>query len=57
MGLPIPCFSESLNYLNAIAQENGTGNIIQAQRDLFGAHTYRLKKDPEGESHHTNWEN
>lgn len=57
MGFPIPCFSESLNYLNAIAQENGIGNIIQAQRDLFGAHTYRLKKDPEGESHHTNWEN
>ena len=53
--IPIPCFSESLNYLNSVTQESGTGNIIQAQRDYFGAHTYKRKDDPTGPSHHTNW--
>ncbi|RZV70547.1 MAG: NADP-dependent phosphogluconate dehydrogenase [Flavobacteriaceae bacterium] len=52
---PIPCLSESLNYINAITQADGVGNLIQAQRDFFGAHTYKLKDDPEGPSHHTEW--
>jgi 6-phosphogluconate dehydrogenase len=54
---PIPCLTESLNYLNAITRAMGTGNIIQAQRDFFGSHTYKRIDDPQGLSHHTNWKN
>jgi len=52
---PIPCLTETLNYINAISQAEGVGNLIQAQRDFFGAHTYKLKDNPNGPSHHTNW--
>jgi len=55
--LPIPCLTESLNYINSITQAMGTGNIIQAQRDFFGSHTYKRIDDPLGQSHHTNWKN
>ncbi len=55
--LPIPCLTESLNYLNSITLAKGTGNIIQGQRDFFGSHTYKRIDDPEGPSHHTNWKN
>jgi len=55
MNAPIPCLSESLNYIISQTLENGTGNIIQAQRDYFGSHTYQRIDDPQGISHHTNW--
>ena len=54
-GLAIPCFSSSLQYLNTYIQGQSSANIIQAQRDYFGAHTYRRVDDPEGKSHHTIW--
>jgi 6-phosphogluconate dehydrogenase len=31
-------------------------NLIQAQRDFFGAHTYQRSDDPSGRSHHTDWQ-
>jgi len=55
--IPIPCLSESINFLHAITQASGTGNIIQAQRDYFGAHTYKRNDDDGKKNHHTNWNN
>lgn len=53
--LPVPCLSESVIFLNAYTTANSTANIIQAQRDYFGAHTYQRTDDTSGEFHHTNW--
>lgn len=53
--LPIPCLSESIQFLNNFAVAISTANIIQAQRDYFGAHTYQRTDDQTGKSHHTNW--
>ena len=53
--LTVPCLSESVNFLNAYTTANSSANIIQAQRDYFGAHTYQRTDDATGEFHHTNW--
>ncbi|MWW23357.1 NADP-dependent phosphogluconate dehydrogenase [Algibacter lectus] len=54
--LTASCFSESVNFLNAYTTSNSSANIIQAQRDYFGAHTYqRIDDDDTGKFHHTNW--
>jgi 6-phosphogluconate dehydrogenase len=53
--VPIPSLSESVNFLNGYATANSSANIIQAQRDYFGAHTYQRIDDPSEEFHHTNW--
>jgi 6-phosphogluconate dehydrogenase len=50
-----PCLSESIQFLNGITTINSSANIIQAQRDYFGAHTYQRKDDDSEENHHTNW--
>ena len=51
----IPCLSAASNYLTAYTSEQSTANIIQGQRDYFGAHTYRRKDDDTEKSYHTNW--
>ncbi len=53
----VPCmaFSTSLNYLKSYASERLPANLIQAQRDLFGAHTYQ-RNDKEGIFHTADWE-
>jgi 6-phosphogluconate dehydrogenase len=43
--------------LLALADPASPTNIIQAQRDYFGAHTYQLKTDPDGAAVHMDWEN
>ncbi|QHI35366.1 6-phosphogluconate dehydrogenase, decarboxylating [Kordia antarctica] len=53
--LPIPNLSESINFLHSFAIANSSANIIQAQRDYFGAHTYQRKDDTSGKFYHTNW--
>lgn len=53
--LPIPSFSESINFLNNFSVKNSSANIIQAQRDYFGAHTYQRVDDASGKFYHTNW--
>jgi 6-phosphogluconate dehydrogenase len=53
-GAAIPVFNASINYFNALIQGNSAANMIQAQRDFFGAHTYE-RKDKEG-NFHTIWE-
>ncbi|UOB17659.1 NADP-dependent phosphogluconate dehydrogenase [Abyssalbus ytuae] len=56
-GIPVPCLSEAVNFLNAYTQPNSSANLIQAQRDYFGAHTYQRTDKPEGEFYHTIWKN
>ncbi|MBI9056862.1 MAG: NADP-dependent phosphogluconate dehydrogenase [Labilibaculum sp.] len=53
--LAIPCLSESVNFFNGYTTANSSANIIQAQRDYFGAHTYQRTDDASGKFHHTNW--
>lgn len=52
-GIPTPTLSASLNYLESIFNPSLPANLIQGQRDYFGAHTY-LRNDREG-SFHTEW--
>lgn len=54
-GLSSSCFTAALNFLNGFTSSQSSANIIQAQRDYFGAHTYKRADDPDGESHHTVW--
>ena len=54
-GIPVPCHSSALNYYDGYRSARLPANLLQAQRDYFGAHTYeRLDKD-RGEFFHTNW--
>ncbi len=53
LGVPIPAFSASLDYYDAYCQEALPANLIQAQRDYFGAHTYE-RTDMEG-CFHSDW--
>ena len=53
--LPIPNFSESINFLNSYTVANSSANLIQAQRDYFGAHTYQRIDDTSNKFYHTNW--
>jgi 6-phosphogluconate dehydrogenase len=55
IGLPVPCWSAALAYFDAFRTERLPQNLTQAQRDWFGAHTYRLLDDPGGEPIHTDW--
>ncbi|RMA64813.1 NADP-dependent phosphogluconate dehydrogenase [Ulvibacter antarcticus] len=53
--LTVPCLSESIQFFNGITTAYSSANIIQAQRDYFGAHTYQRLDDVKVKSHHTNW--
>ena len=53
--IPISCFSEAINFLNGYSQDQSSANLIQAQRDYFGSHTYQRIDDLSGKSYHTNW--
>lgn len=53
-GIPLPAMSASLSYYDAYRAERLPANLVQAQRDLFGAHTYE-RLDKEG-SFHTQWD-
>jgi 6-phosphogluconate dehydrogenase len=55
LGVPIPAFSSALCYYDSYRQERLGANLIQAQRDYFGAHTYQ-RLDKEG-NFHTEWQN
>ena len=50
-----PCLGESIQFFSGITTTYSSANIIQAQRDYFGAHTYQRLDDDSGKSHHTNW--
>ena len=54
-GIPIPAFSASLGYYDSDRCPRLPANLLQAQRDFFGAHTYERIDKPAGEFFHTNW--
>ena len=54
-GVPVPAFSASLAYYDSYRQERLPANLLQAQRDYFGAHTYERVDKPVGEMFHTDW--
>ena len=51
-----PCLSEAVQYFNAYTNAQSAANLIQAQRDFFGAHTYQKIDDLSGAFYHTIWE-
>ncbi|WP_298893442.1 NADP-dependent phosphogluconate dehydrogenase [uncultured Psychroserpens sp.] len=51
----IPALSEAIQFFNGITTAYSSANIIQAQRDYFGAHTYQRLDDNSGKNYHTNW--
>jgi len=54
LGIPTPAFSSALAFFDGYRSDVLPANLIQAQRDYFGAHTYELLDNP-GTFHHTNW--
>ena len=55
LGLPMPCTASGLSFFDAFTTGNLPANLLQAQRDYFGAHTYERKDKPRGEFSHTDW--
>ena len=55
LGIPVPCLSSALAYFDGYRSERLPANLLQAQRDYFGAHTYERVDKPRGEFFHTNW--
>ena len=54
-GIPVPTLSSALTYYDGYRSERLPANLLQAQRDYFGAHTYERVDKPRGEFFHTNW--
>ncbi|NLM75214.1 MAG: decarboxylating NADP(+)-dependent phosphogluconate dehydrogenase [Clostridiaceae bacterium] len=54
-GIPVPAFTSALCYYDGYRSEWLPANLLQAQRDYFGAHTYERIDRPRGEFFHTNW--
>jgi 6-phosphogluconate dehydrogenase len=55
LGVPMPSFSSALAFFDGYRCERLPANMLQAQRDYFGAHTYKRLDDPENTTFHTNW--
>ncbi|MGC8802974.1 MAG: decarboxylating NADP(+)-dependent phosphogluconate dehydrogenase [Bacteroidales bacterium] len=54
-GIAVPAFASALAYFDGYRSESLPANLLQAQRDYFGAHTYERVDRPRGEFFHTNW--
>ena len=54
-GVPAPAMTSALSYFDGYTTERLPANLLQAQRDYFGAHTYERVDAPRGEFFHTNW--
>jgi 6-phosphogluconate dehydrogenase len=54
-GIPVPAFGSALAYYDSYRNRRLPANLLQAQRDYFGAHTYERVDRPRGEFFHTNW--
>ncbi len=54
-GIPLPTMSSALSFYDAYRSQRLPANLLQAQRDYFGAHTYERVDKPRGEFFHTNW--
>ena len=55
LGIPVPAMSSALSFYDGYRREWLPANLLQAQRDYFGAHTYERVDKPRGEFFHTNW--
>ena len=55
LGLPVPAFSAALTYFDGYRRASLPANLLHAQRDYFGAHTYERTDKPRGEKFHTDW--
>jgi len=55
LGIPTPAFSTALAFYDGYRTERLPANLLQAQRDFFGAHTYERIDKPRGQFFHTNW--
>jgi 6-phosphogluconate dehydrogenase len=55
IGVPTPAFSTALAFFDGYRTERLPANLLQAQRDFFGAHTYERVDKPRGQFFHTNW--
>lgn len=54
-GVPTPCMAAALAFYDGYRSGDSPANLLQAQRDVFGAHTYERLDKPRGEFFHTNW--
>ena len=54
-GIPVPAMSSALVFFDGYRRESLPANLLQAQRDYFGAHTYQRTDEPRGRYFHTNW--
>jgi 6-phosphogluconate dehydrogenase len=54
-GIPVPALASALSFYDGYRTERLPANLLQAQRDYFGAHTYERVDKPRGEFFHTNW--
>ena len=54
-GVPVPAFSSALSYFDGYTTASLPANLLQAQRDYFGTHTYERIDQPRGTFFHTNW--
>jgi 6-phosphogluconate dehydrogenase len=55
LGVPTPAFSTALAFFDGYRTARLPANLLQAQRDFFGAHTYERVDQPRGMFFHTNW--
>ena len=55
IGLPMPCMTSALSFIDGYTTARLPANMIQAQRDYFGAHTYERVDAPRGVFFHTDW--
>jgi len=54
-GIPLPCINSGLAFYDGYRTERLPANLLQAQRDFFGAHTYERIDQPRGKFFHTDW--
>jgi 6-phosphogluconate dehydrogenase len=54
-GISLPCFGSALSYYDGYRSERLPQNLLQAQRDFFGAHTYERTDKPRGQFYHIDW--
>jgi len=54
-GVPVPAFSTAMSFFDGFRTARLPANLLQAQRDFFGAHTYERVDRPRGQFFHTNW--
>ncbi len=55
VGVPVPAFTTALSFFDGYRSARLPANLLQAQRDYFGAHTYERVDQPRGKFFHTNW--